>query len=113
MKSSRRPGDEANYYYYFYYCRGYQQQDAHEFMRYLLDKLHAELVEVMGRRIKGSSPHACTTTSVVSDIFGGLLQSDVSITLQFTIQEVREIARQIILLILSELERERCHESCS
>lgn len=53
--------------------RGYQQQDAHEFMRYLLDKLHSELVEVLGSKSSGQS-----TTSIVSDIFGGFLQSDVS-----------------------------------
>ncbi|XP_065912825.1 ubiquitin carboxyl-terminal hydrolase 3-like isoform X2 [Dysidea avara] len=51
--------------------RGYQQQDAHEFMRYLLDELHEEL-----RRA------SCWTmdrkgTTIVSHTFGGTLQSDV------------------------------------
>lgn len=51
-------------------CRGYQQQDAHEFMRYLLDKLHTELAQ------SRTSEQAKNT--IVSDIFGGVLQSDVS-----------------------------------
>lgn len=51
--------------------RGYQQQDAHEFMRYLLDKLHTELIQVR-------KPQHKTGQSIVSDIFEGILQSDVS-----------------------------------
>ena len=54
-------------------CRGYQQQDAHEFMRYLLDKLHTELAQALQTR---TSEQAKNT--IVSDIFGGVLQSDVS-----------------------------------
>ena len=51
--------------------RGYQQQDAHEFMRYLLDELHEELCRA-----------SCWTmdrkgTTIVSHTFGGTLQSDV------------------------------------
>lgn len=53
--------------------RGYQQQDAHEFMRYLLDKLHTELAQALQTR---TSEQAKNT--IVSDIFGGVLQSDVS-----------------------------------
>lgn len=49
--------------------RGYQQQDAHEFMRYLLDKLHTELV--------AGSLFAGDDMTIVSQIFGGTLQSDV------------------------------------
>jgi ubiquitin C-terminal hydrolase len=51
-------------------CRGYQQQDAHEFMRYLLDKLHTEL-------LAGSLRTGSDNTTIVSQIFGGTLQSDV------------------------------------
>ncbi|CAI7996452.1 Ubiquitin carboxyl-terminal hydrolase 3 [Geodia barretti] len=50
--------------------RGYQQQDAHEFMRYLLDKLHTEL-------LAGSLGAGSDNTTIVSQIFGGTLQSDV------------------------------------
>ena len=51
--------------------RGYQQQDAHEFMRHLLDQLHEELCRA-----------SCWTmdrkgTTIVSHTFGGTLQSDV------------------------------------
>ena len=53
------------------HVRGYQQQDAHEFMRYLLDKLHTELIQVR-------KPQHKTGQSIVSDIFEGILQSDVS-----------------------------------
>lgn len=47
--------------------RGYQQQDAHEFLRYLLDKLNDELCQTLS-----------ANSSIVSDVFGGVLQSDVS-----------------------------------
>ncbi|XP_052796046.1 ubiquitin carboxyl-terminal hydrolase 3-like [Mya arenaria] len=62
--------------------RGYQQQDAHEFMRYLLDRLHTELLALL--------PYTSTTnnnspfigpkgkSTIVSAIFGGLLQSEVN-----------------------------------
>lgn len=50
--------------------RGYQQQDAHEFMRYLLDKLHSELAE--------SANMSNRKPTIVSQIFGGILQSDVT-----------------------------------
>lgn len=57
--------------------RGYQQQDAHEFLIYLLNQLNVELsrgsdsssIGVMG---------ASKSTSIVKRLFGGLLQSDVS-----------------------------------
>ncbi len=41
-------------------------------MRYLLDKLHTELVQVLGKQQQKSKK------TIVSDIFGGVLQSDVS-----------------------------------
>ena len=53
--------------------RGYQQQDAHEFMRYLLDKLHTELTQALKSRTSEEAEN-----TIVSDIFGGVLQSDVS-----------------------------------
>ena len=54
----------------FISCRGYQQQDAHEFMRYLLDQLHSEL--------SAGSLYTGSDKTIVSQIFGGMLQSDVS-----------------------------------
>jgi len=58
--------------------RGYQQQDAHEFMRYLLDRLHIELLELLPFP-NNDSPFVgpkCKST-IVTGIFGGLLQSEV------------------------------------
>ncbi|KAJ2949473.1 hypothetical protein O0L34_g15394 [Tuta absoluta] len=48
--------------------RGYQQQDAHEFLRYMLDRLHTELLQLVpGER----------AASIVTAVFGGTLQSEV------------------------------------
>lgn len=56
--------------------RGYQQQDAHEFMRYLLDRLHTELQGSTWPTTpkKQTNGHA----TIVSLIFGGLLLSEVT-----------------------------------
>ncbi|XP_029010369.1 ubiquitin carboxyl-terminal hydrolase 3 isoform X2 [Betta splendens] len=71
--------------------RGYQQQDAHEFMRYLLDHLHRELqcsrngasLSVSpqdGVRLSTTESKCCIngTSSVVTSIFGGILQNEVN-----------------------------------
>ncbi|KAF0041077.1 hypothetical protein F2P81_006975 [Scophthalmus maximus] len=71
--------------------RGYQQQDAHEFMRYLLDHLHRELQYSRngallppspqdGVRLSAAEDKCCIngTASVVTSIFGGLLQNEVN-----------------------------------
>uniref|UniRef100_A0A665W934 Ubiquitin carboxyl-terminal hydrolase n=1 Tax=Echeneis naucrates TaxID=173247 RepID=A0A665W934_ECHNA len=71
--------------------RGYQQQDAHEFMRYLLDHLHRELqyscngasFQVSpqdGVRLSTAEGKCCIngTASVVTSIFGGILQNEVN-----------------------------------
>ncbi|XP_043933682.1 ubiquitin carboxyl-terminal hydrolase 3 isoform X2 [Protopterus annectens] len=70
--------------------RGYQQQDAHEFMRYLLDLLHLELQDGFnGIRhfvFSPESPGLSTATkccingasTVVTAIFGGVLQNEVN-----------------------------------
>uniref|UniRef100_A0A6Q2ZND7 Ubiquitin carboxyl-terminal hydrolase n=1 Tax=Esox lucius TaxID=8010 RepID=A0A6Q2ZND7_ESOLU len=57
--------------------RGYQQQDAHEFMRYLLDHLHREL---QGNRNGAKTPAAPQngSSTVVTSIFGGVLQNEVN-----------------------------------
>ncbi|XP_062317513.1 ubiquitin carboxyl-terminal hydrolase 3 isoform X1 [Osmerus eperlanus] len=70
--------------------RGYQQQDAHEFMRYLLDHLHRELQSSCNGPVHLASPQeglklpttgakCCIngTSTVVTSIFGGVLQNEV------------------------------------
>eukprot|EP00794_Sanderia_malayensis_P010031 gene10031-11056_t len=49
--------------------RGYQQHDAHEFMHYLLDRVHTELLQ--------SSKFSNGKDTIVTSIFGGNLMSDV------------------------------------
>ena len=55
--------------------RGYQQQDAHEFLRYILDHLHTELMQVSNAGIKQTS--LGKDNSIVTTIFGGVLQNEV------------------------------------
>lgn len=50
--------------------RGYQQHDAHEFMHYLLDRVHTELLQ--------SNKFSNGKDTIVTSIFGGHLQSDVT-----------------------------------
>uniref|UniRef100_A0A3P8USG7 Ubiquitin carboxyl-terminal hydrolase n=1 Tax=Cynoglossus semilaevis TaxID=244447 RepID=A0A3P8USG7_CYNSE len=70
---------------------GYQQQDAHEFMRYLLDYLHRELQYSCNGASIPASPQddvRLSTTkdkcsingpgSVVTSVFGGILQNEVN-----------------------------------
>ena len=85
--------------------RGYQQQDAHEFLRYMLDRLHTELLSLLpdGMSIKSSrdsnlsdyfkqlrknpmltargsvvAGSPSSSHSLVTHIFGGTLQSEVT-----------------------------------
>lgn len=65
--------------------RGYQQQDAHEFLRYMLDRLHTELLLLLPGRFRNDridevlrgAPLA-KSQSVVTSVFGGTLQSEVT-----------------------------------
>uniref|UniRef100_A0A8U8CE69 Ubiquitin carboxyl-terminal hydrolase n=1 Tax=Geospiza parvula TaxID=87175 RepID=A0A8U8CE69_GEOPR len=70
--------------------RGYQQQDAHEFMRYLLDHLHLELQGgfngvsrsvILQENSNLSGSNKCCingASTVVTAIFGGILQNEVN-----------------------------------
>ncbi|KAK7115768.1 ubiquitin carboxyl-terminal hydrolase 3-like [Littorina saxatilis] len=59
--------------------RGYQQQDAHEFMRYLLDRMHSELLQLLPYPTSNSQFITQKSTStIVTAIFGGLLQNEVN-----------------------------------
>ncbi|XP_051740495.1 ubiquitin carboxyl-terminal hydrolase 3 isoform X2 [Ctenopharyngodon idella] len=69
--------------------RGYQQQDAHEFLRYLLDHLHREMQgskngspspALTPDRPKHASESKCCingTSTIVTSVFGGVLQNEV------------------------------------
>lgn len=61
--------------------RGYQQQDAHEFLRYMLDRLHTELLHLLpNSTFKDSSYFSLgqkSRSSIVTTVFGGMLQSEV------------------------------------
>lgn len=77
--------------------RGHRQHDAHEFLRYMLDRLHTELQHVAlapennptatmaGTNTKLSKNYVCPPiatnksrgTSIVTNVFGGTLQSEV------------------------------------
>ncbi|XP_049791629.1 ubiquitin carboxyl-terminal hydrolase 3-like isoform X2 [Schistocerca nitens] len=60
--------------------RGYQQQDAHEFLRYMLDRLHTELLHLLPDFSLKESPYISLQkgrTSIVTSVFGGTLQSEV------------------------------------
>lgn len=71
--------DFKGYIHVYYNYRGYQQQDAHEFMRYLLDRLHTELLTLLPYPNQQSAyigPKGKST--IVTAIFGGILQNEVN-----------------------------------
>ncbi|KDP30514.1 hypothetical protein JCGZ_16692 [Jatropha curcas] len=56
--------------------RGGRQEDAHEFLRYVIDACHNTCLRLMKLRRKGNDS-ASGSNSVVKEIFGGTLQSQV------------------------------------
>merc|ERR1719210_2495743 len=58
--------------------RGYQQQDAHEFLRYMLDRLHTELLHLLPCVDHKMRMLRSQSNSVVTAVFGGTLQSCVT-----------------------------------
>lgn len=64
--------------------RGYQQQDAHEFLRYMLDRLHTELLGILPYPNKNSNNSQnlyllpTGKSTIVTAIFGGVLQNEVT-----------------------------------
>ena len=64
---------------------GYEQHDAHEFMRFLLNELHEEISSVEGRKSPADNEtlgeacarHLTWEDSRISELFGGMLRSEV------------------------------------
>jgi len=54
--------------------KGYKQQDAQEFLRYMLDRLHTELTTLFPRN---SVSKNLSNTSLVTSLFRGVLQNEV------------------------------------
>ncbi|XP_061450917.1 ubiquitin carboxyl-terminal hydrolase 3 isoform X4 [Rhineura floridana] len=100
--------------------RGYQQQDAHEFMRYLLDHLHLELqggfsgvsCSVILQENSGLSgaSRCCIngTSTVVTAIFGGILQNEVNCLICGTESRKFDPFLDLSLDIPSQFRNKRC-----
>ncbi|XP_074597690.1 ubiquitin carboxyl-terminal hydrolase 3-like [Brevipalpus obovatus] len=63
--------------------RGYRQQDAHEFLRYMLDRLHTELLGTLPYPNYTHNPMniyfgPTKKSTIVTAIFGGVLQNEVT-----------------------------------
>lgn len=66
--------------------RGNRQQDAHEFLRYVLDCTNSELQFTKRRKNHRTNATSCpnrkrSKKTIVQDIFGGSLQNEVKLTL--------------------------------
>nr|CAD7195550.1 unnamed protein product [Timema douglasi] len=63
--------------------RGYQQQDAHEFLRYMLDRLHTELLHLLPDFTLKDNPYISlghkSTSSIVTTVFGDCLTSFIEV----------------------------------
>ncbi|XP_039291579.1 ubiquitin carboxyl-terminal hydrolase 3 [Nilaparvata lugens] len=59
--------------------RGYQQQDAHEFLLYMLSRVHTELLHLLPdlKNTLKDNLYVSLGHSIVTSVFGGVLQSEV------------------------------------
>ncbi|XP_011298762.1 ubiquitin carboxyl-terminal hydrolase 3 [Fopius arisanus] len=84
--------------------RGYQQQDAHEFLTYMLDRLHTELLQLLPRL--GHEPLGLRgKQSIVTAVFGGTLLSVVHCMNCRTDSKTHEPFQDLSLDIPDKLQR--------
>ncbi|KAK0181457.1 hypothetical protein PV327_003743 [Microctonus hyperodae] len=84
--------------------RGYQQQDAHEFLTYMLDRLHTELLQLLPRL--GHEPLGLRgKQSIVTAVFGGTLLSVVHCMNCRTDSKTHEAFQDLSLDIPDRLQR--------
>ncbi|KYM92407.1 Ubiquitin carboxyl-terminal hydrolase 3 [Atta colombica] len=89
--------------------RGYQQQDAHEFLTYMLDRLHTELLQLLPRL--GHEPLGLRgKQSIVTAVFGGTLLSVVHCMNCRTDSKTHEPFQDLSLDIPDRLQRSRTKE---